>query len=147
MRAACISPISLHGCSGQRGVDVAGLHEAGHKPRLGEARIKPLRQWTRLKADYSQGKAKGFEELHECVGVALHLHFLHDLPGCVDNAHRFRHSSSRAVSQWVCDAWGPVLKHPGTPFTITYRETATFPLSLGRAHYGIYDAPRLALHV
>ena len=27
----------------------------------------------------------------------------------------------------------PVLKHPGTPFTITYRETATFPLSLGRA--------------
>ena len=32
-----------------------------------------------------------------------------------------------------------MLKHPGTPFTITYRETATFPLSLrGRAHYGIY---------
>jgi hypothetical protein len=29
-------------------------------------------------------------------------------------------------------------KHPGTPFTITYRETATFPLSLGRAHYGNY---------
>jgi hypothetical protein len=28
-----------------------------------------------------------------------------------------------------------LLKHPGTPFTITYRETATFPL--GKAHYGI----------
>ncbi len=32
---------------------------------------------------------------------------------------------------------GARLKHPGTPFTITYRETATFPLSSGpRAHYG-----------
>src|SRR5262249_17112990 len=37
--------------------------------------------------DYRQGKAKGFEEPHECVGVALHLRFLHNLSGCVDNAH------------------------------------------------------------
>jgi hypothetical protein len=32
-------------------------------------------------------KAKGLEELHECLGVGLHLRFLHDLPSCVDNAH------------------------------------------------------------
>src|SRR5215468_2126599 len=116
---------------------MTGLHEGGHVPRLGEARIDPLRQWTRLEADYRQGKAKGFEEFHERVGVALHLRFLHTLSGCVDNAHAWGFQRDvdsgivvhGAVSQWVCDAWGPVHKHPGTPFTITYRETATFPLS------------------
>src|SRR5215468_2438971 len=119
---------------------MTGLHERGHETRLGEAGIEPLRQWTRLEADYSQGKAKGFEELHECVGVALHLHFLHDLPGCVDNAHArgFQRDVDSgivvhgAVSQWVCDAWGPGAQTSGTPFTITYRETTIFPLSLGR---------------
>ena len=32
---------------------------------------------------------------------------------------------------------GAPVQHPGTPFIITYRETATFPLSEARAHYGI----------
>src|SRR5262249_59016068 len=52
--------------------------------------------------------------------VASTMHTLEDSSGIVVHG---------AVSQWVCDAWGPVHKHPGTPFTITYRETATFPLS------------------
>ena len=30
----------------------------------------------------------------------------------------------------VCDAWGPA-PNTGTPFSITYRETATFPLKDG----------------
>ena len=67
--------------------DVPRLQENRLKPRLDEAGMQPLREWPRLEADYSQGKARGFEELQECVGVAFHPRFLHNLFGCVDNAH------------------------------------------------------------
>ena len=34
---------------------------------------------------------------------------------------------------------GPGVTTSRDPFTITYRETATFPLSRGRAYYGSYQ--------
>src|SRR5262249_51493256 len=47
----------------------------------------------------------------------------------VSTRRRLRHSDCWAVSQWFAMLGARLHKHPGTPFTITYRETATFPLS------------------
>src|SRR5262245_61554169 len=81
--------------------------------------------------------AKLLEELHECFRARLHLGLLHNLAGCLDNAHARefqRHVNCGIVihglsPKKVCRCLGPDAQHLGTPFTITYRETATFLLS------------------
>ena len=60
-----VPAIGLDRHSGQRRLDVTGLHEHRLKSRFGETRIEPLRQWTGLEADPGQRKAKALEELYE----------------------------------------------------------------------------------
>ena len=63
-----------------------------------------------------------FEELDKRVRVGLHLCLLHDLPGCIDDAHarQFQRDINCGIVLHgctpVCVAWGPA-PNTGTPFT------------------------------
>ena len=60
-----------------------GLKQLDGEPRLAQARVEPLRQWTRLKPDPSQRQRQLGKPAGQRLGLARYLRLAHDPPGRV----------------------------------------------------------------